>query len=147
MGIYSYTEEDTLNHLHVLRALKEKIGDNLPVYVSCLSCLISIDAQLSLLDEHLLDLYIYYALIAMQNPQPKIRVAGISILSTITTCSTQHQSIVALIPNFGALANDEWWEVQAQLLLLCAHLLSKLALMNRRDSHNEDDVDLQPDDA
>jgi hypothetical protein len=125
--IYSYTQEDTLNHLLVLRALKEKVQDNLPVYASCLSCLISVDAQLSLLDEHLLDLYIYYALIAMQSPQPRVRVAGISILSTITVCSSQHHSILALISNVTALANDEWWEVQAQLLLLCTHLLRKLS--------------------
>merc|ERR1719409_1283106 len=34
--IYSYTQEDTLNHLLILRALKDKCGD-LSVYVSCLS--------------------------------------------------------------------------------------------------------------
>uniref|UniRef100_A0A7S2NP71 Uncharacterized protein n=1 Tax=Zooxanthella nutricula TaxID=1333877 RepID=A0A7S2NP71_9DINO len=140
--IYSYTQEDTLNHLLVLRALKDKLGDNLPVYVSCLSCLISLDAQLSLLDEHLLDLYVYYALMAMQRPQPRTRVAGISILHTITTCSSQHHSIVALVPNFAALANDEWWEVQAQLLLLSASLLSKLTLsdMDWQDGGSADDA-------
>lgn len=139
--LYSYTQEDTLNHLLVLRALKDKVGDNLPVYVSCLSCLISIDAQLSLLDEHLLDLYVYYALVAMQSPQPRIRVAGISILSTITTCSSQHHSIVALIPNFAALANDEWWEIQAQLLLLAAQLVSKLSLADRQDLPIGDEIE------
>jgi len=108
------------------------MGD-LPMYISCLSCFISIDAQLSLLDEHLLDLYIYYALIAMQSPQPKIRVAGISILSTITTCSSQHRSVVALVPSFAQLANDDWWEVQAQLLLLSSHLLSKITLGGAQD--------------
>merc|ERR1719440_1933931 len=128
--VYSYTQEDTLNHLLVLRALKEKIND-LPVYITCLACLISRDAQLSLLDDYLLDLYIYYALIAMQNPQPKIRVAGLAILSTIATCSSQHQSVVALIPSFVDLAEDDWWEVQAQLLLLSAHLLSKIVAVGQ----------------
>jgi hypothetical protein len=148
--IYSYTQEDTLNHLLVLRSLKEKLQDNLPVYVGCLSCLISVDAQLSLLDEHLLDLYIYYALIAMQSPQPRVRVSGISILSTITTCTSQHHSILSLINSVIALANDEWWEVQAQLLLLCTHLLRKLsrhdlqegALMGGGDEQDGDDTSL-----
>lgn len=139
--IYCYTQEDTLNHLLVLRALKDKVRDDLPCYVSCLSCLVSIDAQLSLLDEHLLDLYIYYALVAMQSPQPKIRVAGISILSTITMCSSQHQSIVALIPSIGNIANDDWWEVQAQLIMLCANLLSKVSMGDRQDSPLGDDHD------
>lgn len=140
--IYSFTQEDTLNHLLALRSLKEKLGDNLPVYVSCLACLISIDANSGLLDEHLLDLYIYYALVAMQSPQPRIRVAGVSILCTITISSSQHQTIMALVPSFAALAADEWWEVQAQLLRLAAHLLSKLSASDRRDmglSGDDDD--------
>merc|ERR1719262_1783791 len=103
------------------------------VYVSCLACLVSVDAQLGLLDEHLLDLYIYYALVACQSTQPKVRVAGISILSTITMCSTQHHSIVGLIPVLEGLAGDDWWEVQAQLLQLSTHLLSKLALGSRQE--------------
>jgi hypothetical protein len=64
-------------------------------------------------------------------------VAGISILSTITTCSSQHSSVVALVPTFSALANDEWWEVQAQLLQLSAHLLGKLSLADRQEQSVE----------
>lgn len=139
--VYSYTQEDTLNHLLVLRALKEKVND-LPTFISCASCLISRDAQLSLLDDYLLDLYIYYALMAMQSPQARIRVAGLSILSTITMCSSQHQSVVALIPSFADLADDDWWEVQAQLLLLCAHLLSKTTAAERGDMPLEGGGDL-----
>jgi len=138
--IYSYTQEDTYNHLVVLRALKNMVSD-LPVYVSCLACLISADAQRGLLDEHLLDLYIYYALVAMQSPQPKIRVAGISIVSTITMCSEQHQSILGLVPILSNLANDDWWEVQAQLLQLSAHLLSKLTVASRQEGPYSDVVD------
>lgn len=137
--VYSHTQEDTLNHLLVLRALKEKMGDSVSVYVSCLACLISFDASMNLLDEHLLDLYIYYALMAMQSPQPRIRVAGVSILSTITTYSTQYQAIVSLIPNFIDLASDDWWEVQAQLLQLAAHLLRKLTVPGRQEQPAGDD--------
>jgi hypothetical protein len=129
--IYSYTQEDTLSRLFALRALKEKLGDDLPVYVTCLSCLIALDAQLGLLDEHLLDLYIYYALVGMQSPRPRIRVAGLSILSTIAISSSQHASILQLLPNFQLLASDEWWEVQAQLLQLCAGLLHRIAATDR----------------
>eukprot|EP00930_Biecheleria_cincta_P084568 TRINITY_DN74016_c0_g1_i1.p1 TRINITY_DN74016_c0_g1~~TRINITY_DN74016_c0_g1_i1.p1 ORF type:complete len:863 (-),score=192.32 TRINITY_DN74016_c0_g1_i1:128-2683(-) len=131
--IYSFTQPDTINHLLALRALKEKVGDNLPVYVSCLASLISIDAQVGLLDEHLLDLYIYYALVAIQSSQPRVRVAGIAILSIITTQTQHYQSVVALIPNLTALAGDEWWEVQAQLLRLAASLLGKLSPQDRQE--------------
>jgi len=133
--LYSYVQEDTLNHLLVLRALKEKTND-LGVYTCCLSCLLTLDAQLSLLDENLLDLYIYYALLAIQSPQPRIRVCGLSILSTITTSSPQFESVVAVTPHFGGLVTDEWWEVQSQLLLLSAQLLQRIA--NSPDHHMND---------
>lgn len=142
--VYAYTQEDTLNHLLVLRALKEKIND-LPVYISCLSCLISRDAQLSLLDDYLLDLYIYYALIATKSPSPKIRVAGLSILSTIAMNSSQHGSVIALIPGFFELADDDWWEVQAQLLLLSAHLLNKITVAERVEGGAEAEGDTSVD--
>eukprot|EP00931_Biecheleriopsis_adriatica_P105310 TRINITY_DN79873_c0_g1_i1.p1 TRINITY_DN79873_c0_g1~~TRINITY_DN79873_c0_g1_i1.p1 ORF type:complete len:851 (+),score=210.45 TRINITY_DN79873_c0_g1_i1:87-2639(+) len=140
--LYSFTQEDTYNHLLALRALKDKVGDNLPVYVSCLASLISIDASRDLLyDEHLLDLYVYYALVAIQSAQPRIRVAGISILYTITRHSSQHQSVAALIHSFSALAADDWWEVQAQLLRLAAHLLMKLSGERQDTAHSGADDD------
>lgn len=138
--IYCYTQEDTLNHLLALRSLKALVGENLPVYISCLASFVTSDAQLGLLDEHLLDLYIYYALMAMQSAQPRIRSVGLAILATITAFSPQHHGIVALIPHFDVLAHDEWWEVQAQLLLLSANLLSKFAAQEREayDIHKEE---------
>eukprot|EP00913_Durusdinium_trenchii_P029075 g27262.t1 len=133
--------EDTLNHVLALRSLKEKVGDDMSVYVSCLAGLVQLDGQANLLDEHLLDLYIYYALIAMQSAQPRTRVAGLSILCSITQWAS-HESVVALLPNFFALCNDEWWEVQAQLLRLSARLLQRLASERGEGGHegvrNED---------
>merc|ERR1719161_1383804 len=123
--IYSYTQEETLSHLLVLRALKERLND-LPVYISCLSCLVSHDARLGVLDEHLLDLYIYYALMALQNLQPRIRVAGLAIFASIAGSSEQQSSVLAVLPSLEALVTDDWWEVQAQLLLLSSQLLTKL---------------------
>ncbi|CAE7035751.1 unnamed protein product [Symbiodinium sp. CCMP2592] len=125
--VYAFVQEDTLNHILTLRALKEKVGDDLAVYVPCLASLINLDGQAGLLDEHLLDLYIYYALMAIQSPKPRVRVAGLAIICSVTGWSSQHQPVVALLQHFSALANDEWWEVQAQLLRLSAKLLGKLS--------------------
>lgn len=124
--IYSFTQEDTLNHVLALRSLKEKVGDNVSVYVSCLAGLVQLDGQQKFLDDHLLDLYIYYALMAMQSAQPRTRVAGLSILCSVTQWSSS-ESVLALLPTFAALCNDEWWEVQAQLVRLGALLLQQLA--------------------
>ncbi|CAK0829164.1 unnamed protein product [Prorocentrum cordatum] len=39
--------------------------------------------------------------------------------------------MLKLLPSFELLASDEWWEVQAQLLLLCASLLNRIAVSSR----------------
>lgn len=121
--IYTYTQPTVLNHLAILRSLKENIV-KLPVYVACLSCFLPIEEQLN---EHLLFYYRYYALVALQSPQPRIRVAGLSILSAIVSASPEHfDSVSTLLTNFGDLVQDDWWEVQAQLLVLCSQLLGRI---------------------
>jgi len=114
-----------LPRLSVLRALKEVLSD-LPVYISCLSYFAPLEVQAELLDEHLLENYLYYAHVALMCPQPKIRVAGLAILVTVTSQEAHAQGAVALLPSFLELAHDTWWEVQAQLMLLTAQLLSYL---------------------
>lgn len=125
--IYTYTQPQVLSRLGVLRALKEAI-DNMPVYIACLSYFVPLEMQAELLDETLLAHYRYYALVALQNPQPKIRVAGLAILVTVTASSEEHSSsVLSLLPSFTELVHDSWWEVQAQLVLLMAQLLNHLA--------------------
>uniref|UniRef100_A0A7S2LSN7 Calponin-homology (CH) domain-containing protein n=1 Tax=Zooxanthella nutricula TaxID=1333877 RepID=A0A7S2LSN7_9DINO len=125
--IYTYTQAQVLSRLGVLRALKEAI-DNLPVYIACLSYFVPLEMQAELLDETLLAHYRYYALVALQNLQPKIRVAGLAILVTVTASSEEHSSsVLQLLPSFTELVHDSWWEVQAQLVLLTSQLLNHLA--------------------
>merc|ERR1719343_1955547 len=149
--IYTYTQPAVLSHLGVLRALKEAI-DRLPVYIACLSYFVPLELQAELLDEQLLEHYMYYALVALQSPQPKIRVAGLSILVTITAASNEHsQNVLSLLQNFSELVHDDWWEVQAQLLLLTSQLLRHVtatgAGAGRRspgdDEQDEQDADEQ----
>lgn len=121
--VYTYTQPTVLNHLAVLRSLKENIVKP-PVYVACLSCFLPIEEQLN---EHLLFYYRYYGVVALSSPQPRIRVAGLSILCAIVSASPEHfDSVSTLLVNFGDLVNDDWWEVQAQLLVLCSQLLSRI---------------------
>lgn len=121
--VYTYSQPTVISHLMVLRELKEGIA-RLPVYVACLSYFVSLELQMGLLDEHLREHYMYYAMVALQSPQPKIRVAGLSILVTITAAPDDHpQNVLVLLPSFAELVHDTWWEVQAQLLLLTGNLL------------------------
>ena len=74
------------------------------------------------MNEHLLDLYLYYALIGIQSPQPSLRVAGLSILGHIASTGSV-QSVAALVPAVRGFSQDGWWESRAQLLVLVSQLL------------------------
>lgn len=126
--IYTYTQPQGLSRLGVLRALKESIN-RLPVYIACLSYFVPLELQAELLDENLVKHYLYYALTALQNPQPKIRVAGLSILVSVTSSPEENAShnVLSLLSSFTELVHDSWWEIQAQLLLLVAQLLIHLS--------------------
>uniref|UniRef100_A0A7S4R532 Uncharacterized protein n=1 Tax=Alexandrium monilatum TaxID=311494 RepID=A0A7S4R532_9DINO len=139
--VYTYTQPAVLSRLGVLRVLKEAI-DKLPVYIACLSYFAPLELQAELLDEHLLDHYMYYALVALQSPQPKIRVAGLSILVTVTSSSEEHSmNVLPLLPSFAELVHDRWWEVQAQLLLLASQLLHHVATRENAQPQDEETVE------
>merc|ERR1712166_1029735 len=137
--VYSYVQPTVLFHLCALRALKESI-ERLPAYISCLSYFVALELQMGLLDEHLLEHYMYYALVALQCPQPRIRVAGLSILVAITASSEElSQSVLSptTLTSFAPLVHDQWWEVQAQLLLLSSQLLAHAAQKQRDEGASE----------
>jgi hypothetical protein len=141
--VYTYAQHAKMSHLVVLRSLREAI-DRLPVYIACLSYFVSLELQMGLLDEHLLEHYMYYAFLALQSPQPKIRVAGLSILVTVTASSQEHPPhVLQQLPCFSSLVLDTWWEVQAQLLLLTSQLLNFIATANGGDIANVADVEMK----
>jgi len=126
--IYMYTQIQGIPHLGILRSLKEAV-ERMPVYISCLSYFVPLDLEAGLLDENLVKHYMYYALVALQSPQPKIRVAGLSILVSIASSREENAAltVISLLPSFKDLVLDSWWEVQAQLLQLSSQLLDYLA--------------------
>ncbi|CAD7944950.1 unnamed protein product [Amoebophrya sp. A25] len=106
--------------------LNERLGDKfVSSYVPCLACFVDWDCSPSQpLIEHLLDLYLYYAMLAIQLPQPKLRTAGLSVLTTIAG-SGSSPAVLNMIPSLKGLMYDTWWEVQGSLLVLVSTLLSK----------------------
>jgi hypothetical protein len=117
----AFIAKTAVAHLSLLRALKEYLKD-LGLYCLALAVLIVHEAQYRLLDDNLLDLYVYYAMVALHNAQPKVRVAGIALALELVQAG-HVQSVWPLIPDLAELAADPWWEVQAQLLMLATALL------------------------
>merc|ERR1719201_465447 len=111
------------SHLQLLRALKKYIPD-LNVYILCLSYLCRAEGLAQVMDEYLLDLYVYYAMMALHSPVPRVRVAGLVILGNLAVAGGASSSAVwPLVPELQALVHDRWWEVQAQLVLLAATMI------------------------
>jgi hypothetical protein len=117
----TFISKSSLAHISVLRALKERLKD-LSMYCIILTYFIPPQVKSGLLDDNLLDLYVYYAMVALHNAQPKVRVAGIALAQQIASAGHAHL-IWPLIPDLADLASDTWWEVQAQLLILASTLL------------------------
>uniref|UniRef100_A0A7S1AU92 Spermatogenesis-associated protein 4 n=1 Tax=Noctiluca scintillans TaxID=2966 RepID=A0A7S1AU92_NOCSC len=135
--VYTFSQQTALSHMCVLRALKEACGQ-VPVYTSCLAHLVHFEVQLGIFDENLKENYMYYALIAVQCHQPRVRVAGLSILGAISALSADYsQHVLSALSSFEGLVGDEWWEVQAQLLLLLSSLLVHAASKSGQEDPSE----------
>jgi hypothetical protein len=74
----------------------------------------------------------------MKSLDPRTRVAGLSVLATMTAAPGCPigvvNSVLALLPSFSSLVVDTWWEVQAQLALLSAQLLDRCAEVGLSES-------------
>jgi hypothetical protein len=100
----AFIAKTAVAHLSLLRALKEYLKD-LGLYCLALAVLIVHEAQYRLLDDNLLDLYVYYAMVALHNAQPKVRVAGIALALELVQAG-HVQSVWPLIPDLAELAAD-----------------------------------------
>jgi len=113
-------------HVVFLRELKRLLteaGTNL--YIQLLSYVVLHEP---LYDETILDLYLYYCVIGLQSVEAKVRIAALSILAVIASDSSvsARQSVINLVSHFAGLAQDRWWEVQAQLSHVIANVLAGL---------------------
>jgi len=142
--VYSYSQPHVLSRLNVLRALKESMSQ-MPAYISCLSYFLPMEIQVGLQDEHLLRHYQYYALVALQSPQPSVRVAGLSMLTEVSKeFGNFAHNVLHEADSFCNLVRDDWWEVQGHLMLLVGCLLEHVARV-RTEGAAEADLQVLPD--
>ena len=75
-------------------------------------------------NEILFDIYLYYALNALASPSPLVRTSGLRILNTV---AYQHyEGIFNVIDKMHLLINDNYWEVNVQLMKLACFLILKI---------------------
>jgi len=139
--VYAYTQPQVLSRLNVLRALKESMSQ-MPAYVSCLSYFLPMEIQVGLQDEHLLRHYQYYALVALQSPQPSVRVAGLAMLTEVSKeFGNFAHNVLHETDTFCNLVADDWWEVQGQLMLLTGCLLEHAASVQAEGTSADKDLE------
>lgn len=99
--------------------LSEAASQMLPVFISCLTILATLE---TCLDAVLLDLYLYYSSIALGMPSPRVRAGGIGVLATLY--GRARDSVSQMLPQLYSIsATEKWWEVHVYLLSLCARIL------------------------
>jgi hypothetical protein len=115
--MYAFAGDSMVSHLQMIRVLQERLSD-LPTFLYCLSVLVFLEPEF---DEHLLDLYFYYCKIGLSMPSPLLRAACMTMLSVIVA----HAPHLAgdIMTSIAPLATDTWWEVRAQLLIVCSSVL------------------------
>ena len=129
-ALYAYAADNVGAHTAVLKELKGALAEDLDVYVHALTLLIFMEREL---DDNLLDVYAYYCAIGMTMPSPTLRASSIAMLASITTrnldfvfAASDENATTGLFDKMEAMADDMWWEVHAQTLVVCSALLRHL---------------------
>ncbi|CAM9629518.1 unnamed protein product, partial [Ectocarpus fasciculatus] len=130
--LLSFSPADSHSHVQSIKKLQDALSGGaggstlseaasqiLPVFISCLTILATLE---TCLDDVLLDLYLYYSAIALGMSSPRVRAGGIGVLATLY--GRARDSVAQMLPQLCNIAGAEkWWEVHVYLLSLCARVL------------------------
>lgn len=72
----------------------------------------------------LLDIYQYYCRIGMGLSSPSLRAASLGMLAVLA--ENNADAVARDVTRLAALRSDPWWEVQAQVAVVCSVLMSVL---------------------
>ena len=77
-----------------------------------------------LAQDEILDLYTYYAVMAMSSPLPPLRAAGVNILASLS--SPAPAVIIEHLPRLVELKDEDWWQTSVALIKCTSGLLAQL---------------------
>ena len=108
--IYSHCSHDLQMRIKVVQSLKKYLKTDEVVY-ACHAFLISNEETFN---EQWFDVFLYYALIGLSNPQVNIRIYSLNVLNTIA----QHnaESILDITEKIQKISTEKHWEIKAQCL-------------------------------
>lgn len=108
--IYAHCAHDLQLRIKVVQSLKKHLQHDEIVY-SCHAFLIQ---EEEVFNEQWFDVFLYYALIGLQNPKVNIRVYSLNVLNSIARHNAE--SILDITDKIYKLSFEKHWEIKAQCL-------------------------------
>jgi len=115
--LYAFCAPTPEAHMDTIRWLQESLPDQ-KEFLLTLSVLITLEPEFS---GDLIDLYVYYCVIALGMPSTRLRSAALSMLPVVF--EYDYALVLRLLPRLTMLAEEPWWEVSAGLGKICSLLL------------------------
>ena len=116
---YAFVPPEPSAHIEVIRELQDKLDDQ-STFVMLMPHLVALEAEFS---DDLFNLYIYYAVLALDLTDPKLRASAIGVLVVLSDAQLKPDVFFDLVPKLTEL-KDEWWEALAQMARLGRSLLA-----------------------
>ena len=118
--ITSVVPEDENSRLRILERLSKILKSDLQTLSGILALLVETE-NFEMYDEMIFDYYLSRARDILDYSYPKMKVNGLKILNEL---SKQNLSKLFLdLPKLQKLSSMTWWEVQAQILIICCNQL------------------------
>ncbi len=133
--VYAFTPSAPAARLGVIRTLQERL-DSQRTLLHCISVLVFLEPDFN---AAMLDLYAYYAQVGAASTSPALRAASVSVLAVLAA----HDPVLvcSVLPALVSLVSDNWWEVQAQLLVVAAGVLQRIPSGGLKASEQDGSAD------
>lgn len=140
--LLAFSPTDTHSHVQCIKKVQAVVTD-LSVFIHCLTILAGFETSI---DETLLDLYQYYAMIGLGMPSAKIRASAVSVLVALMPHS--ESTVISMLPQLKVYAETEtWWEIHAHLMTLCGSLIARKSKSQGSGSTSSSSSSTPPDDV
>ena len=128
--IVSFTPNTSNARSRILEKLSDRFKSDLKNLGSILAHLSGYSVE-DRMDSGIFDFYWYKAIKIISYNYPSMKCCGIKILSEISKFNISKLHLY--LPQINRLADEDWWEIKAQILIFCANQLDYVQGNNSQD--------------
>ena len=115
------------NRLRLLKRIEKMVGSDYKTLSGLLAHMSEYQATFDEgFEKEILDFYWTKAIYLLDYPCPKMRTNGLKILSEIS--HFDFTKMPACYPHLRMQCSDSWWEIKAQILIICANQLDLIEM-------------------